>query len=115
MMEVPPDIHGLQLWLWPSFRRAPHFYHYHHHRQLIMDGFYETQLVVLVAVCFLSLLLERTISQKRKRQLTQRSHDHLESGMHGQASTVGKLARQYLIVYAVVMGALIASVVILIY
>jgi len=76
-----------------------------------MNGFYETQLVVLVAVCFLSLLVDRSISQKRKRQLTQRSlHEHLEGGTHGQPSAVGKLARQYLVVYAVVMGVLLAVV-----
>lgn len=70
-----------------------------------MAGFYELQLMLLTGFCIFSLLAERYVSRS-KRPLTGRTpDDHLESGKVGSASAVAQLARQYLTVYAIVMGA----------
>ncbi|KAH9924067.1 uncharacterized protein B0H18DRAFT_1085572 [Fomitopsis serialis] len=62
-------------------------------------SFYEFQLVCLVALCLFFMLVERQLSPKRKEGV--RLHDDL----HAPAPALHKLSRQYLTVYAIVMGA----------
>ncbi|EPS98353.1 hypothetical protein FOMPIDRAFT_1042543 [Fomitopsis schrenkii] len=61
-------------------------------------SFYEFQLVCLIALCLFFIVIERQLSPKRKEGV--RLHDE-------QAPTpaLHKLSRQYLSVYAIVMGA----------
>ena len=60
--------------------------------------FYEFQLVCLVALCLFFILVERQLSPRRKEGV--RLHDE-----HAPTSALHKLSRQYLSVYAIVMGA----------
>lgn len=65
-------------------------------------SFYEFQLVCLVALCLFFMLVERQLSPKRKEGV--RLHDDL----HAPAPALHKLSRQYLTVYAIVMGMLLS-------
>ncbi|KDQ58380.1 hypothetical protein JAAARDRAFT_154822 [Jaapia argillacea MUCL 33604] len=73
-----------------------------------MPPFYELQLILLTSFCVVSLLLERHVSNKK--QARAKEH-HIENGnghvggASGAASAIATLTRQYLIVYAIVMGA----------
>jgi MFS transporter, MFS domain-containing protein family, molybdate-anion transporter len=67
-----------------------------------MVQFYELNLVLLVAFCLISLLLERHASGRKP--LT-KSFDHAEEGKAVSVPNgLASLTRQYLIVYAIVMG-----------
>jgi hypothetical protein len=71
-----------------------------------MIEFYELQLILLTLFCIFSLLLERLFSN-RKQQLTKETpEDRLENGKHwhGATNSLAALTRQYLVVYAIVMG-----------
>jgi len=64
--------------------------------------FYELQLVLLGVFCTFSLFLERQVSSRKPSTKT---HEHLENGKPSSApGSLSTLARQYLVVYAIVMG-----------
>lgn len=73
-------------------------------------SFYELQLVCLVLVCAVFLLVDRQLSKRRRHSDVKAQHDHhLNIGAGpGAAAAAGtilsKLTRQYLTVYAIVMG-----------
>jgi hypothetical protein len=74
-------------------------------------GFYEFQLLILVSVCTVSIGVERHLNKKTKHQLTVKSSpdERLEDGVAASAagsSGLPSLMRKYLVVYAIVMGAL---------
>ncbi|THV04693.1 DUF791-domain-containing protein [Dendrothele bispora CBS 962.96] len=71
----------------------------------MITNFYERQLVILTALCLLSLALERFIS--KPRQLPKQSpEERLENGTDPRGvNSLAKLTQQYLVVYALVMGA----------
>lgn len=60
-----------------------------------MPPFYELQLIIFALVCLVWLLLDRQLSSKR-------SSEHGSSG--GTIPAMSRLAKQYLVVYAIVMG-----------
>ena len=62
-----------------------------------MPPFYELQLIIFAAICLIWLLLDRQLSNKR-------TSDHGSSMLGGAATAMSRLAKQYLIVYAIVMG-----------
>jgi hypothetical protein len=62
--------------------------------------FYELQLILLGVFCVFSLFVERQVASRRHPNKT---HDHLENGKPGSVP-LSTLARQYLVVYAIVMG-----------
>lgn len=64
--------------------------------------FYGFQLVCLVALCFFSIVVERWLSPRRKQGV----HLHDE---HAPTPALRKLSKQYLTVYAIVMGTFISS------
>lgn len=68
------------------------------------EPFYETQLLILVCCCVFALVVEQILS-KRKKENRAAADARLEGG-HGVSSTNvhSKLTRQYLFVYAMVMG-----------
>ncbi|KAF8957856.1 hypothetical protein BDZ97DRAFT_1924236 [Flammula alnicola] len=69
-------------------------------------GFYELQLLGLGVLCFVSLSLDRYITQNAKKYQSKTSaDDRLESGKSGNASALAALTRKYLLVYGIVMGA----------
>jgi hypothetical protein len=73
----------------------------------MITGFYERQLVILSSICVLSLILERYFS--KPRQLPKQSpEERLENGSspRGSTNSLAILTRQYLVVYALVMGEL---------
>ena len=62
-----------------------------------MATFYELQLAVFVLACAVWLLVDHQLSKARKSKETVAS---------GASQAVWRLTRQYLVVYAIVMGAL---------
>lgn len=75
-----------------------------------MVAFYELQLILLVSSCLVFLFLERHASS-RKRAAATTAKDYYVERIENGGSTVpvnalAKLTQQYLLVYAVVMGAL---------
>ncbi|EGO03933.1 hypothetical protein SERLA73DRAFT_102290 [Serpula lacrymans var. lacrymans S7.3] len=72
-----------------------------------MVAFYELQLILLVSSCLVFLLLERHVS--RKRSTATKDHypaDRLENGNPSPPlNSFASLTRQYIVVYAIVMGA----------
>ncbi|KAJ3764070.1 hypothetical protein EV360DRAFT_32252 [Lentinula raphanica] len=68
------------------------------------EGFYETQLIVLTSCCALFLLAEHIVSRRKKVGRDEAETRLLEDGGY-HPSLLGKLTRQYLFVYALVMGA----------
>ncbi|KAH7909156.1 hypothetical protein BJ138DRAFT_1155970 [Hygrophoropsis aurantiaca] len=71
-----------------------------------MVAFYELQLILLVSACLVFLFIERHVSQKRTAAAKeQHSADRLENGSVAPLSSLATLTRQYLVVYAIVMGA----------
>ncbi|PPQ75158.1 hypothetical protein CVT24_007486 [Panaeolus cyanescens] len=69
-------------------------------------GFYETQLVVLSVFCGVSMLVDRYVANKaKKQQHAQSADDRLEGGRMNTSGALAALTRKYLIVYAIVMGA----------
>lgn len=73
-----------------------------------MVAFYELQLILLVTSCLVFLLLERhASSRKRAAAASGRDYhaDRLENGGNTvPVNALTKLTRQYLLVYAIVMG-----------
>jgi hypothetical protein len=69
-----------------------------------MLSFYEHQLIFLTGFCILSLLLERRFSNQNHPSSKETSESHLENGRHGPSNSMASLTRQYLVVYAIVMG-----------
>ncbi|KAG1861263.1 hypothetical protein F4604DRAFT_1882473 [Suillus subluteus] len=72
-----------------------------------MVGFYELQLILLVSSCLVFLFLERHVSRRKEsKEKDLHTAERLENGeptvSHNSLAT---LTRQYLIVYAIVMGA----------
>lgn len=63
-----------------------------------MLSFYEFQLVVLVSLCFTFLLFERYALRKQSK------HQAGAADTTFGSSISSKLMRQYLVVYAIVMG-----------
>ncbi|TFK48921.1 DUF791-domain-containing protein [Heliocybe sulcata] len=63
-----------------------------------MAPYYELQLTILTVFCVISLLLERHVSNKTKE-------NQAGSGHGATSAAVAALTKQYLIVYAIVMGA----------
>ncbi|KAH8113815.1 DUF791-domain-containing protein [Phellopilus nigrolimitatus] len=88
---------------------------------MIVSSFYESQLCVLAVFCVLAVLVERRASSKKKQpisggharsaslvaQTVETGSATTANGSAGwkRASSASALARQYLIVYGVVMGA----------
>jgi MFS transporter, MFS domain-containing protein family, molybdate-anion transporter len=77
----------------------------------MLFGFYESQLFVLGAYCICALLLEHQLSS-RKRKAAVSNGISQEEGRgtgwklsSGETNGYTRLARTYLLVYAVVMGA----------
>lgn len=75
-------------------------------------GFYESQLFVLIAYCVCAILLERHVSSQKKRRAIVSNGVTQEEGRgpgwrmsSGETNGYARLARTYLSVYAVVMGA----------
>ena len=65
-----------------------------------MDGlpeFYELHLIILSIICFLSLLVDR---YSKKNRIVKDVVDERQGG----SSSLATLTRQYLVVYAIVMG-----------
>lgn len=71
-----------------------------------MVGFYELQLILLVSLCLIFLLLERHVSRRKElKEKDLHSAERLENGEPTAShNSVAALTRQYLIVYAIVMG-----------
>jgi len=70
-----------------------------------MVGFYELQLVFLVSSCLILLFLERHVSQRKDKEKDLHVVDRLEIGeLTPPRNSLSALTRQYLIVYAIVMG-----------
>lgn len=71
-----------------------------------MVGFYEFQLIILVSLCFIFLLVERHVS--RRKELKEKDLHTAERLEDGEPTTsnnfLSTLTRQYLTVYAIVMG-----------
>ena len=64
--------------------------------------FYELQLIILGAFCLFILSIERCLSNSNREK---RSKDLADSEHSGEKSNVlAALTRQYLVVYAIVMG-----------
>ncbi|KAG1763695.1 hypothetical protein EDD22DRAFT_1042779 [Suillus occidentalis] len=72
-----------------------------------MVGFYELQLILLVSLCLIFLLLERHVSRRKEsKEKDLHSAERLENGEPTAShNSLATLTRQYLIVYAIVMGA----------
>lgn len=78
----------------------------------ITASFYELQLVYLVLVCAFFLFLDRQLSRRRRhsehKSKPQQDISLLGDGVTnvtaGMGTAVSKLTRQYLTVYAIVMG-----------
>lgn len=64
--------------------------------------FYYIQLIVLTVVCLFLLLIDRYVS-KRRQGVKESTEDRLENGK-GSTNSLAVLTRQYLVVYAIVMG-----------
>jgi hypothetical protein len=67
-----------------------------------MVQFYELQLVLLTGLCLFFLTVEHYASKNRKPKHKELTGAHLESGSNPNAFAA--LTRQYLVVYAIVMG-----------
>ncbi|KAF7316194.1 hypothetical protein MIND_00137600 [Mycena indigotica] len=70
--------------------------------------FYEYQLLWLAIGCFIALIADHRASSRRRRETVKDSKDERAEGGISSAGTAGSLAsltRQYLTVYAIVMGA----------
>ncbi|OAX34510.1 DUF791-domain-containing protein [Rhizopogon vinicolor AM-OR11-026] len=71
-----------------------------------MVGFYELQLILLVFSCLILLFLERHVSRRRDKEKDLHVVERLENGEPTPSrNSLVALTRQYLIVYAIVMGA----------
>ncbi|KAH7887149.1 hypothetical protein F5I97DRAFT_1109915 [Phlebopus sp. FC_14] len=72
-----------------------------------MFAFYELQLILLVSSCLSFLLLDHHVSSRKRAAAAKDRHaDRLEDGgSTTPANAVVTLTRQYLVVYAIVMGA----------
>lgn len=67
-------------------------------------GFYEQQLLCLGVVCMLALTVDRYVSSSTRQTQSKASpEDRLEGG-RGSSTALAVLTRQYLLVYAIVMG-----------
>jgi len=67
-------------------------------------GFYEWQLLVLASVFVVSLGIEKHVAQS---SISKESiDDSLENGSRVGSGVLSTLTRKYLLVYAIVMGAL---------
>jgi hypothetical protein len=71
-----------------------------------MVGFYELQLIVLVSLCLIFILLERHVSRRKEsKEKDLHTAERLENGEPTAShNSLATLTRQYLIVYAIVMG-----------
>ena len=70
-----------------------------------MVGFYELQLILLVFSCLILLFLERHVSRRRDKEKDLHVVERLENGEPTPSrNSLVALTRQYLIVYAIVMG-----------
>ncbi|KAF9051877.1 hypothetical protein BJ165DRAFT_1340856 [Panaeolus papilionaceus] len=68
--------------------------------------FYERQLVVLSVLCGISLIVDRYVASKGKKQPhVQSADERLEGGKTNASTALADLTRKYLVVYAIVMGA----------
>ncbi|KAF5357089.1 hypothetical protein D9756_006751 [Leucocoprinus leucothites] len=74
---------------------------------LTLNTFYEAWLGILTVVCLLLLLAERYVSKKEKSlQVKESADDRIESQRSpGIPGALKALAKKYLVVYAIVMGA----------
>ena len=68
-----------------------------------MIEFYESQLIVLTAFCLLTLAVERYLSRSNRRKLSQGLSGDETGSLKGRG-LLAALTRQYLVVYAIVMG-----------
>jgi hypothetical protein len=68
-----------------------------------MWDFYQSQVTVLAGVCLVALLLERYAFNGKKSTPKDRQDD-LEDGTVTHPNSLAVLTRQYLTVYAIVMG-----------
>ena len=68
-------------------------------------SFYQTQLAILAGFCVLTVILERRASQKSAEPGHARTTSLAENGTAGtkRTSSASTLARQYLLVYGLVM------------
>ncbi|KAF9234451.1 hypothetical protein BU15DRAFT_89981 [Melanogaster broomeanus] len=74
-----------------------------------MVTFYELQLVLLVTSCLVFLLLERHASSRKRAAAAETKEYHIDRLENGGSTVpvnaLATLTRQYLVVYAIVMGA----------
>ncbi|KAF8434738.1 hypothetical protein L210DRAFT_3410085 [Boletus edulis BED1] len=74
-----------------------------------MTSFYELQLILLVSSCLVFLLLERYAASRKRAAATSAKDSHADRLENGGSivpvNALAKLTRQYLLVYAIVMGA----------
>ena len=68
-----------------------------------MIEFYESQLIGLTAFCLLTLAVERYLSQSNRKKLSQDLGGDETGSLKGRG-LLAALTRQYLVVYAIVMG-----------
>ncbi|PCH34970.1 DUF791-domain-containing protein [Wolfiporia cocos MD-104 SS10] len=68
-------------------------------------SFYELQLICLIAFCLFFLLVERQLSRGRQSNVKAPQHGERDTSPAAGGSVLSKLTRQYLTVYAIVMGA----------
>lgn len=69
-----------------------------------LSSFYQTQLAILAGFCVLTVVLERRATGKRAESEHSRTGSQAENGSAGtKRASAGALARQYLLVYGLVM------------
>ncbi|KAJ3736755.1 hypothetical protein DFJ43DRAFT_1050641 [Lentinula guzmanii] len=69
------------------------------------QGFYEKQLIALISCCALFLFVEHILSRIKKVNRDAAEAQMEDGGRASNATLLGKLTRQYLFVYAMVMSA----------
>ncbi|KAF8156026.1 hypothetical protein B0H34DRAFT_659078 [Crassisporium funariophilum] len=71
-----------------------------------IPAFYELQLIILSVVCVVSLIADRYLSSKARRNQAKGEVGHQGNGKSGSSNpALAALTRKYLVVYALVMGA----------
>ncbi|KAI0918321.1 hypothetical protein AcW1_009765 [Taiwanofungus camphoratus] len=70
-----------------------------------MPAFYELQLIYFTTFCVVFLLVERQLSSRKQSKIPNGDLAAPAAASSGSGNVLSKLTRQYLIVYAIVMGA----------
>lgn len=69
-----------------------------------MPAFYELQLIYFTTFCVVFLLVERQLSSRKQSKIPNGDLAAPAAASSGSGNVLSKLTRQYLIVYAIVMG-----------